>query len=659
MLKTLKAKLIFFAIIASTLPFIVFGVTKYYNTHIESVQNEREDINNVVKQLQKSRVAEKAYLQFYEQEYSTQLDAACKEADRFLNTLRKTDPSMAKQLSDKLALYKTTFTKVIDLHTKSEVAQKTMIDTVEQSMNKLEEVTQSLKNEEFDLVLEGEALKPTEASLKATCIEAKLVSMLLIQKGQELYLSGNIQCADEFDTFMEKFGQSVVSGIDHFANEVGNKEYIEKIKPYKPSVLKSKELLLKSIDLFKKERETVKDLDIIGNDILKLGGTSLASATTTADNAKARSDMMVILLTAIGIAVFCVIAWLIVRAIVKPINETTEVLRDIAQGEGDLTRRLSVKNQDEIGQMSAFFNEFTEKLQGIIRKTSDCSKSIADDMGQVSDSVNKMSDNAANMRDKSHDAIMSSDQISNSMTSISDASQEMTQIINSASAAVEEMTVSISEVAKNADHAAQITGRASKLAQSSNDEISVLSQSAEKIEQAIEMIQDIAEQTNLLALNATIEAARAGEAGKGFAVVASEVKGLAGQTGNATEEISRMVEEIQKSTNNAMSSIRDTSQAIAEVNDVSSVIATSVEQQSLAAQEISENMCRTAQSTQSVTTDLANTTDSIQAMNENIQIASTAAQETNNEVVQIQKDIQSLVAMAGDLQELMLHFKIE
>jgi methyl-accepting chemotaxis protein len=175
----------------------------------------------------------------------------------------------------------------------------------------------------------------------------------------------------------------------------------------------------------------------------------------------------------------------------------------------------------------------------------------------------------------------------NSMSEIVGGSVEKA---SSVASATEQLTASVEEISQQSVRAMKIAGEAVIEAENSNAQVKSLSEGAANIGNVVEMISDIAEQTNLLALNATIEAARAGEAGKGFAVVASEVKNLASQTSKATEQIAEQVESIQSATANAVTSIQGIGNTISEINDISTSISSAVEEQHAATQEVAQNI---------------------------------------------------------------------
>ncbi|MBD8891785.1 methyl-accepting chemotaxis protein [Roseibium litorale] len=199
-----------------------------------------------------------------------------------------------------------------------------------------------------------------------------------------------------------------------------------------------------------------------------------------------------------------------------------------------------------------------------------------------------------NAQDTSHQATM-----------VASASTQATANVQTVASATEELSASLQEVSSSVSHSAGIARQAADEAKRTNDQIGGLAAVAEDIGQVIALISSIAEQTNLLALNATIEAARAGEAGRGFAVVAAEVKDLASQTGRATEEISEKIAAIQNETREAVGGIQSISRIIDEMNQVASAIAATVEEQSMATNEISVNVDQAFKGTSNVTSSIA------------------------------------------------------
>jgi methyl-accepting chemotaxis protein len=191
-------------------------------------------------------------------------------------------------------------------------------------------------------------------------------------------------------------------------------------------------------------------------------------------------------------------------------------------------------------------------------------------------------------------------------TSVAAASEEASTNVQSVASATEEMASSVNEISRQVQESASIANQAVDQARLTNDRVSALANAAARIGDVVELINTIAGQTNLLALNATIEAARAGEAGRGFAVVASEVKALAEQTAKATGEISAQISGIQAATQESVGAIKEIGDTIGRMSEIASTIASAVEEQGAATQEISHNVQQAAQGTMQVS---ANITD--------------------------------------------------
>ena len=374
--------------------------------------------------------------------------------------------------------------------------------------------------------------------------------------------------------------------------------------------------------------------EVARKSLATLSELRLTEARAFADSASARAANIRwgVILAVIGALVLAlVLSYFLSRFLARSFARIVNLLKDIAEGEGDLTARLDATSADEIGEVARWFNVFVEKIQHTVRIIGGHAHDVASSSEELSAVSQQMSS--------------SSEEMAAQAGVVSAASEQVSKNVQTVAAGADEMGASIKEIAKNTNEAARVAKEAVEAAEKTNQTIAKLGASSAEIGNVIKVITSIAEQTNLLALNATIEAARAGEAGNGFAVVANEVKELAKQTADATEDISNKIGAIQHDTQGAVEAIATIGKVIHQVNDIANTIASAVEEQSVTTNEMTRNVAEASKGSNEIA--------------QNITGVAQAAQSTASGAAQTQAAAQELARLASELQSAVSQFKYD
>ncbi len=346
------------------------------------------------------------------------------------------------------------------------------------------------------------------------------------------------------------------------------------------------------------------------------------------------------------------------RSVIVPINRTIVRLKDIAEGDGDLTKRLEIIKQDEIGEMARWFNTFLDKLQTMIRKIAENSSNVDQSSKEFAEIATHVSQGAGDTSQRSNNVSTAIEEMSANLNSVAAAMEESSTSASMVATATEEMTATINEIAQNAEKARSSSDQAVQRADKASIQMDELRRSAQNIGKVVETITEISEQVNLLALNATIEAARAGEAGKGFAVVANEIKELANQTSAATLEIKDIITNIQSSTDGSVKSIEEITAVIKDSNGIIATIATAVEEQSTVAQEIADSIAQASAGIQEVNENANQSSAVATRITQDIAVVDRSAGEIAVSSNRMTSKAEALKRMASELNQVVAIFKV-
>jgi methyl-accepting chemotaxis protein len=333
---------------------------------------------------------------------------------------------------------------------------------------------------------------------------------------------------------------------------------------------------------------------------------------TESDTIVGETQQLLVTLAAGAVLLGGSLALLLGRGMSRPKILMCKAMRELAGGNFDVVLP-GLGRRDEIGEMASAVEEF--KLQAVARAQRDAAEQDAHNKATeaarraelirfadgfeatVGSIVSNVSTSAEHLEHAADTLTRTAESTQSLSSQVAGASKQTSGNIEAVATATEELSASVGEIGRQVSESNRIAGAAVAQAEATDQRIGKLSRAAQQIGDVVKLITAIAEQTNLLALNATIEAARAGEAGRGFAVVASEVKSLASQTAKATDEISNHIAGMQEATRESVTAIKEIESTITQISDIASSIASAVEQQGAATQEIARSVQTVAHGT--------------------------------------------------------------
>ena len=668
-----------------------FVVDSFFNRTIQSQYGIRSSIQDFEISLLQTIVREKEYNRFPDADAAALVLAGVQESLVLLKAVLTdcTDEQNngLERLSTGLQEYRTTF-DVLSGHNEQLHSLVQQLDTLyavflHQSMEAVKTVDRYIGM----AYIEGTEIDSTFHSMKVlneSILAAVMEIVLTVKNDLTLSNEKELENSKHESLFMLlHLKDKKLRGLGSFINDESLEKYIGEVHGVLPRLNE----LAEDISRIREENSVIIDqLNESRSSILQ--STSSVSRTSDAVLSTIQTRVLWLKLYSFLFALVILISFGVYTSasIVKPVRATVERLRDIVEGEGDLTARLKVQGRDEMSELARWFNRFVESQQLLfadIRENIEILHEAADGVRNVSE---RLASGTTEMSGQAENAAGAAERMSNNITSMASAVEDMSQSSHSVSStaeqlsmnmnmvaeSIEETSMSMTEVAKTAQGGSELAKKAAAMSSAASDTMSLLGNAALEIGQVTTLIQRIAGQTNLLALNATIEAASAGDAGSGFAVVASEIKELAGQSSSAAEDIGERIRGVQVNTEEAIQGIADVAATIEALNESSTHITRSVEEQTVIANEISGNIQQANVGVNDIASSIAQIASVAEEMAANAGTAasevngvslntkgvSRAAADSNEDSRQVKASAEKLADVASVLHDLVSKFKI-
>ena len=482
----------------------------------------------------------------------------------------------------------------------SHIVQKSSagVDNSKKSEVEVTEVNSNLTSISGEMLLLVEDINNTNMNVRVLERKIKEISSTLIELTEEITIIG-----DDFPDGLAKDTLEDVTDSVGDIEEVMRREALVSLVNVVAKMKSFTENVNKQVVGINQLSEDLNNVNALSANIV-VANKSINELSKDFEGQINLSKKSIFLVLLITISISIIGSIVLIRTITKPLQNVSTALKDISEGEGDLTKRLNLKSQDEIGVLANSFDLFVDKIQFIVSNT----KKVAMSLKTLATEVEVLSQSSFESLESEKDQL---NLVVTAMTEMSATSKDVAKHVEETSEAAQKANKNAQNSSKVVQNTIQVISELKYEIVNVSESITELANNTKNVGSVIEVIDSIAAQTNLLALNAAIEAARAGEQGRGFAVVADEVRSLAARTQHSTQEIREKIEELQVAAHKAVAlmqisqskteqgvieaahvgeSINTIIEGISIITDMSAHIATAADEQSYVAEEMDENL---------------------------------------------------------------------
>ncbi|OHE71236.1 MAG: hypothetical protein A2007_00140 [Verrucomicrobia bacterium GWC2_42_7] len=618
----------------------------------------KEKVYQLVRFAQNARILEKSYLQYYEVQYYEKVLLACDDILSSIDSLMKQKIRVEKinEIREDIDLYKRECKNI------NQSYQERL--GLYAAINQYEEEARTCINSFWKFYSAyKEGLRAVGRTLpigeETSSIDIENCYKLLLRLKiyfQQFILEGKREHLIAFKEILNGEYNTILESISKASKTVTDPQIVAFINKMTSILDQCTRIPAPLDESFEIAKASIESLDKIGSKISLNADTLLAEADQANKDAIKSAAVFIFGLSLIGISLALGFGALLNNLITGAVQALMAFAKDLS--EGDLTTRIKVTTKDELGKMSATFNQVIDRFQKIIKDVDVNTRTLNNSSENLSMTSDKMSTSANKMKKQAAKVAAAGEALSSNIIFMASSAEKISTSAINVTNSISQISLSINDVAKSCTKESEIAKHADLKAQEASEMMMRLGKTAQETEKIVELITHIADQTNLLALNANIEAASAGGAGTGFSIVANEVKTLSKKSSESAIQVNKLIEQIQKDTKTANEVIKSVKEIIGEVSVISQSIAVVVEEQSSTTNEIARAMQNSSTATNELAGSIHEAARRATEVSNNVQGVSLDADQVALGTNANNTGSQELAQMAIRLQKIVQQFKV-